>query len=490
MDQIDKELLNSDVICIYSGLSLYDALSSWVEKKERMLLFIEEDESAFLRAKQLKLAQNPKVRLFYHQKTSSDLLREIAWEFLYLKMGYFTTSEAGKSFFEELSSFQTAAHVLASDWSDCGKKIVSNLMHNVHHLTSSLLGPSLKNACKAMPAVVCGAGPSLDKAIPHLKNLRDKALIFAGGTAITALSIKGVLPHLAASIDPDPPQMRFLQHSCFETPFFYQSRFSAELLSKVHAPCIWMPDSGNYPLEEWLARACGIRQIHFESGWTVGTFCLAVALHLGCDPIILTGMDFSSRGSDVYASKIRGEEHKVKEGSSYTKADWSMSIEWIRAFAALHKEQRWINTSEICTLDGIEHLSFEEAIARYLQKSSDIDGYLHQLFIQAAPAAGSIDTHAIVGELQQSFALSLTLCHELLALWQKHFPASPLQDPDYTLLETQLESEIAYRYFLSSLWQMWKAPIVRKEPHALARELHRLLFFKTTLDDLCKKITN
>ena len=482
--------LSSDVICIYSALSQYEELKLWLEKGDRMLLFIEEDEQEFMRAKQLELAQNPKVRLFYHQKTNSDLLREIAWEFLYLKMSYFTASDVGKAFFAELKSFQTAAHLLASDWSDCGEKVIHNLLSNLSYLNTSLLGTSLKDACRGVPAVVCGAGPTLNQAIPHLKHLKERALIFAGGTALTALSIQGILPHCAASIDPDPPEARFLQHSCFETPFFYQSRFSAQLLSKVHAPCIWMPGSGNYPLEEWLSHRCGIEELSFESGWTVATFCLAVTLHLGCDPIILTGMDFSSSGSQIYASGIDGQEHKVDAESHYTKADWSMSAEWIALSAAAHPTRTWINTSTKSTLQGIEHLPLEAVAARHLQKSYDIDGYLHQLLIQSASAAAGVKTSAIVDELKQSFTSTLQLCDQLLALWQKHFPASPLENPEYTLLESQLESEIVYSHFLSSLWKMWKTPMLRKEPHPLARALHRLLFFKTTLDGLCKKIIN
>jgi hypothetical protein len=471
MDQITPEMLHCDVLCIYSAASLYESLCPWLSGEERTLVFIEEEEEMFLRAKQLPLAHDPKVRLFYHQKGSVELLRQIAWEFLYLKIGYFASSEEGKAFFQELSTFQTAAFTLASDWSDRGEKVVYNLLRNAHY--SSLSGLSLKDACKGMPAIICGAGPSLNQAIPLLTELRDRAVIIAGGTAITALCASNVLPHFAASLDPDPPHARFLDQSCFETPFFYQSRFNAELLTTVHAQRIWMPGTGNYPLEQWLAGDPSA----FDSGWTVATFCLSIAVHLGCEPILLTGTDFCAEASAIYASGIQGEEHKI-HGSTYTKADWLMSAEWVAACAS--------KCTLINTCKG--QPSFEEAAVRYLQKSWDIEGYLHSILTQAPRRI--TDASIRVRVLQESFGKSLSLCDRLLDLWQKYFPGSPLEDPDYTLLEAQLEAEVSFPHFLRPLWDMWKAPILRKEAHPWARALHRHLFFKSTLENICKKSMN
>lgn len=464
MDKVSPEMLECDVLCVYGAVALYDSLRSWLDGGERTLVFIEEEEKTFLRAKQLPLSADPKVRLYYYQKGNSELLRQIAWEFLYLKIGYC----GDEAFFRELATFQTAAFTLASDWSDRGEKVVRNLLRNAQY--AALSGLSLKDACKGMPAIVCGAGPSLNQAMPLLNGLRDRAVLIAGGTAVTALSANHILPHFAVGLDPDPPRARFLDQSCFETPFFYQNRFNAELLATVHAPRIRMPGAGNYPIEQWLAGDAS----PFDSGWTVATFCLAIALHLGCEPVVLTGTDFCAESSAIYASGIRGEEHQV-QGETYTKADWLMSAEWVAACPG----------TLINTCKGSP--SFEEA-ARTLQESWDIEGYLYSILTQAPRR--TTDALDRVHAVKESFGHSLALCDRLLALWQKYFPGSPLEDPDYTLLEAQLEAEVAFLHFLRPLWDMWKAPILRKEAHPWARALHRHLFFKSTLEDLCKKSMN
>lgn len=60
---------------------------------------------------------------------------------------------------------------------------------------------NLKNYYKGKPFVVCGAGPSLDKAIPHLKEHREKFVLIAADAAVKPLMAAGITPNYATSIE-------------------------------------------------------------------------------------------------------------------------------------------------------------------------------------------------------------------------------------------------------------------------------------------------
>jgi hypothetical protein len=486
MDQaIDNILEESDVLCVY-GIpegSLYAKLETWLFgiKEQRYLVFIEEEQERFLQAKQHPLMQDPRVRLFFR---TSTLCYQIAWEFLFLKMGYLANGEKkAEAFFKELQEFQRGVELVAADWSDLGERIFRNVLRNLPLFSVVAGGDSLKDSLKGVPAIVCGAGPSLDETLPFLAELKDRALIIGGGTAIPALNRQGIIPHIAAAIDPAPPYQRFMNHTIFETPFFYQSRFSSELLSFVHGPRLWMAGTGNYPIEEWLETSLGIPTRRCNSGWSVATFCVFLAVHLGCDPIILAGMDFSCSADVIYASGIKGEEHQQKLSPCSTekvsKADWLMSADWVAAYRATHPHKQWINISQGMELTGIDKCTLAETAREHLTKTYDIDAHLFSALASSSRFnVESLHIHALLLQTRKSFKEALSSIDQLLSLWQRHFPVSPMEDPEYKRIDQELTQEPSYLYFLSPLWLMWQYPILRTENHPHAQEIHRLLFLK------------
>lgn len=465
--------------------SLYRSLSSQLKKEDnRFLVFIEEQEELFLKAKNLPLAKDPKVRLYYFKQGNEEIFKQIAWEFVFLRFAY--SQECPRDFFQHMEHYHRGVDLLASDCQDMGIKVLSNVIENLSLLPHSKLGQSLEGKCAGMTAIVCGAGPSLNQAIPLLSTLKDRALLIAGGSAITALSAQGIEPHLIAGIDPEPPSGRFLEQSSFQPPFFYQGRFNHELLKRVHGPLVRMPDSGSYPVEAWLAAECGIFAERFDAGWTVSNFCAAIAAHLGCATVIFVGMDFSCGPDAIYASNLSGEEHQgemieLEKGKLYSKRDWLISAEWMGSFAAKHPEIQWINATEGgIDLPGIERKPLSEEL---FARQWDVEGIVHSLMAEALAADVALEKVGNVrNKLLESFKKSLSLCDALLKVWEKHYPGSPMEAGEYAVLEHELEQEIAAVHFLVPLWNVWKYPILRTGFDAVGQHLHRLLFFKNALE--------
>ena len=391
------EMGDVDVLFVFGGCeeSVYRSFTSWLKKGDtRFLIFIEEREELFLKAKEAAFAKDPKVRLFYYKRGDEEIFQRIAWEFVFLRFAYMEVSapirEDAEEFFLQMEHYHRGVDLLASDSEDMGLKVLSNAMKNLSALPRSKLGASLEGKCRGMTAVICGAGPSLKEAMPLLESLKEKAILIAGGSAVCALNAHGINPHIYANIDPKPPYKRFFAQDSFEIPFFYQGRFCSDLLQTVHAPLLWMPDSGSYPLETWLAAECGVFAERFDAGWTVGNFCTSLAAHLGCTTLIFVGMDFSCGPGAVYASKIPGDESRdglieLEKDKVYSKRDWLMAAEWMGAFAKKNPTIQCINaTVGGIDLPGIERQALSE-VAETLSHASDITALIHSLEASAAP---------------------------------------------------------------------------------------------------------
>lgn len=468
--------------------STYRSLSSWLRKKEnRFLIFIEDQESAFLSAKQLPLAKDPKVRLLFFKEGDEEIFQQIAWEFVFLRFAYPSAqTPEQEDFFYKMEHYRRGVDLLASDSEDRGLKVLKNVLQNLALLPQAKQGTSLAGKCAGMPAIICGAGPSLEEAIPLLESLKSQAILIAGGSAAAALSRHGIVPHLVAHLDPEPPLQRFLNQENFETPCFYQSRVSHALLERVHGPLIWMPGGGSYAMEDWLPNACGLFSERVDGGWTASNFCASIAAHLGCSCIIFVGMDLSCGPDGVYASNLSGDEHiliELEKDTLYSKRDWLMSAQWFGAFAKAHPEIQWVNaTARGIDLPGIPRKTLSDVVST-LTSSWDVQGMIDSVVSEAQMTGVSLETTGHVKkQVLESFEKGLKLCDALLKIWEKHFPKSPLQVGEYLLLDHDLEQEICCRCFLSPLWSVWKRPILRGPSHPLGEHVHRLLFFKTALE--------
>ncbi len=473
--------------------TLYRSRASWLKKRaNRFLVFIETQEELFLKAKELPLAKDPQVRLFYYKQGDDQIFQQIAWEFVFLKFAYASCEShyqsAAHEFFLWMEHYHRGVDLLASDSEDMGLKILSNVFKNLSLLPKSSLGSSLEGKFAGMTAVICGAGPSLNGAIPWLLELKNKAVLIAGGTAVRALSAYGITPHLSAHFDPQPPYKRFLEQGSFETPLFYQGRLNHEILRKVHGPLIWMPDGGSYPLEAKLAAECGLFAEKFDSGWTVSNFCTALAAYLGCNTIIFVGMDFSCSRNETYAAQISEDENQEGfielENKIYSKRDWLISAEWTVEFTHKNPKIHWINASTGgIHLPGIEHKELSQIVETLPLQQQDVEGIVHSLIAKAEKIQVALEKVSDVKrEVFASFEKSLNLCNELLKVWEKHYPHSPLETGEYALLEHDLQQEICTLYFLVPLWNVWKHPILRNCSHPLGRRVHQLLFYKKAIE--------
>ncbi len=172
------------------------------------------------------------------------------------------------------------------------KLYYKNIFKNLRNLKDSPGIVSLKGCLTDVPALVCSAGPSLDKNIHLLKTNRENFFLIAVATALKPLLKNGIEPDVVFSIDPDELTIRSFD--------FVAGSGAAWLVYNAAVPSTV---SESFPgkkvafdldiyLAEWFHRH-SMKKGNLGKITSVAHSAFNFANYLSCSPIILVGQDLS-----------------------------------------------------------------------------------------------------------------------------------------------------------------------------------------------------
>lgn len=254
-----------------------------------------------------------------------------------------------------------------------------NTIANLPFIATEGNAADLAQLFDGMPAVVVGAGPSLDANLEALEDIQDRAIIITVDTAIRPLLAAGIRPHFVVGVDPsddnarhlrDLPETRgiwFVAEPSLPTQVFWQFT-DRTFLYKVsqHHPWPWLNAHG---------LDCG----KLEAWGSVITTAFDLACRLGCDPIAFAGADLAYTNglpycrNTVYEPEWRGlttdaaradafKEHLAKKGTITTRdlaGDETVSAprfiqfrDWLVARAERERTRRIVNATGAGILYG------------------------------------------------------------------------------------------------------------------------------------------
>ncbi len=341
--------------------------------------------------------------------------------------------------------------LILSDYKDLGSLTGFNILKNLHFLPLSLSLKRLSGRFPSCPAIICGSGPSIEQEIDLLNEIKDKALIFAGGSAMGVLKNAQIAFDFGSVIDPLSSWATDNHLLPENVPIFYQTRVNHDLLSDLNRlknPLIWCPDNGSYGFEEELCSTNGHSYNPFECGWNVINFTTKIAHFMGCSPLIFLGFDLCGQKGKVYASPLESCVEKID------KKDWLMAAHWQSHFVR-NNPNVYINSSrggrkiEFIPFREFSDVCQELLIGKNVCKDSLVD-------LSALESYDTKSIHDFEKKWVDSLSFCRANCESLLKLAEKKFPLKLNEHSEGVLGIWELEQELAYKTFLSHVWLAWK----------------------------------
>lgn len=466
--------------CYGIGLGYcYPLLKEWLKQESgKRLVFLEDDLGALATFLQTEISEeilaDPQVVLRYVQDWASEL-ETLAQTFPYTHVETTALPSYAKREKQKISKMRlqllrksSSYHALFSE-ALFSPKLLENLAINLRRLPSSFYANGMRGRYKDLPAIICGAGPSLKTAIPRLKSLENRALIFAGGSAIAALSNQGVLPHFCMALDPNPEEMERLQAaSTFELPLLFASRLNPDTFLTQNGPTGYLKSDTGGVFETWIEEKLSIlgEAVGPDLGgeaFSVTTLAVAFAYLLGCNPIVLAGVDLAYTGMQRYAEGVMAQNtlsiktlktdkratdrllrRKGRQGKMvYTLVKWVMESSALSAYAKAHPDCKFLSATEGgIGFSDIEFMSLDEIVQRHCTQAYDLRAKIHsdiQTLKMGYITLGQIDS--LYAELRLSLKWMLNLCEEILQ-------ELPRPSAKKIVLEMDLQEEMAYKPLL------------------------------------------
>ncbi len=481
-----NDLENVEAFFIYGigKAEHYSFFSEWLKRdKKRKIIFLEDNENdmkTFLSNDfSKKVIQDEQVFIqFLYKNVSLDVqIKEVFSFFAYsnIKVLHHSAYKNNKRF-EDIKKLVLRKHTLSEAViADILRKdnLFSNFLENLKNVFTSWFVNDLKNKFPKIPVIICGAGPSLNDNIDFLKEMNNKAIIIACGSAITSLSYHNIRPHITVAIDPTDNEYDQLKNmTANEILFVFSSRVNPRIFNCFNAILALMHSSDGQEMEQKLLDDLGIisekiGQDLNEDAMSVSSSALSLSYFLGCDPVILCGVDLAYTKDKNYAAGILEDmfndnidKDDISFGKNYNNQVVKTNIKWLMEqscfsnFTEKNKNRKFYTVSKDgLKINNIKYKSSESFLKELDNMQIDINGLVFSEIIQTRKINKS---NQIVVLLHNS----LNNCKNFIdnIIKEIHLIEESIEDKGeikksgkWILNEIELEEEKAFKYLFSHL---------------------------------------
>jgi hypothetical protein len=404
----------------------FQKLVSWLEEnRQRRLVFLEDDGPtiAALLERDHPLLYHPRVDLeWLPPRNRNAVLAELAERFPVSQIEIIALpGKTVRAIRLPLLKKTALSQALYLDRM-YGYQHFENFLRNIPRLRGAFYANGLTGSLAGVPAVVVGAGPSLEAALPLLRTLENKAVLIAGGSAIAALSAAGIEPHFGIAIDPNLEEYRrFKNNFAWDCPLLFSTRLFPDVFNTCSGPFGYLRSGIGGAPELWIEEELGLSDPLLgaelpDETISVTPICLAFADLLGCNPILLAGIDLAYTNGHRYAANIAPEQETISSATLPDKILWrkdkrgqrvATAIRWvveaagIAAYAARRRDRTFIDTTVGgLPLRNLPFLPLQEAVDRHCTHSFDLRGRIaQQIALHPMP-----DPTSKIDALRQSLA--------------------------------------------------------------------------------------
>lgn len=186
-----------------------------------------------------------------------------------------------------------------------GRDSLSNIARNLPEITAGHDVSELAGSLSGVPAFLIGAGPVLDGVQGLLPKLAGHGVVVACDAALPILMANGAPPDAVATLDVVPAKAAlFEQEYVRDALLVALAGAHPELVRSWIGPRAFAMD--DHPLARWVAPYAA-PVLSFGQLGNVAHLGYAFARFLGCDPVVLCGVDYAV--GDFGGMYARGVKH-------------------------------------------------------------------------------------------------------------------------------------------------------------------------------------
>ena len=223
-------------------------------------------------------------------------------------------------------------------------------------------------APSTVPFVVLAAGPSLETILPHLAELKKRAVLICVDTALRACLNAGVEPDFIVLVDP--------QYACARHIEFLSSPTSVLIAESAVWPSVFRFNcreivlcSSLFPIGQYFERHLGQKGA-LGAGGSVATTAWDFARKCGAKKIYMAGMDlgFPGKQTHIRGSQFEERSHRLSKRTNTAESDGVNAL-----FSACPKKGCDYNGNEMLTDERMSIFSwwFENSCATAIQDGQE-----------------------------------------------------------------------------------------------------------------------
>lgn len=256
-----------------------------------------------------------------------------------------------------------------------------NFMNNIDYFIDGMHAQDFENEYKNKPAIIVGAGPSLEKNIHVLEKHKDKALIFSVDAAYKTLLNHNIVPDAVTTVERTDITYKFYKEidKSSDTVFVGPHLIKGGVLDKFEKRI----DTGRYGdtiLREMMS-AFGLESL--KIGMNVANAPFAFARHMGCNPIIFAGLDLAYTSGKTHVSNITDNMDAsirkfYEESTTYVRGQNGEFLEtyeffnyarlWFEKNIHLDKSTVYINATEGgANINGMINMPLEDVFSKVIK---------------------------------------------------------------------------------------------------------------------------
>ncbi|SFB47762.1 Uncharacterized conserved protein [Cohnella sp. OV330] len=272
-----------------------------------------------------------------------------------------------------------------------GKFGIQWTQNRLYNMAVNIDSPSLiglKGQMKNKPAVIVGAGPSLENDIEVLRELKGHIIIISAGSSIQSLLHYGIEPDLIVSMDGGNPNYRLFKNLNIDhIPFVYAPQVEYHIIENRRENIAHVYFAND--LVTQVLMGVTHEDPVFGSSHSVTGTAIQAAAYLGCPHIAFTGQDLSYPNDSIYApgsvhapegyyervmSIATFEVRNVQGGINRTTEAMKLTLADIEEIVSRYPDVSFTNCSSLgAVINGAEYRPMSDFLGEWIKENGDAD---------------------------------------------------------------------------------------------------------------------